>query len=85
MHSTIRDRRRRWRFLTQWLTRAAAETLYTQLTAAGPQNFNGEALDGTGTDVSCHVEIVREMRHRFSAATADAGQHRRIEFVLHEA
>ncbi len=84
MHSTIRERKRSWRFRGIPLPIAAAVTLYDALTAAAPVQFDGVALDGDGVDINCHVEVVRESRERFSAATADGGQHRSIEFLLHE-
>lgn len=84
MHSRVRARKRTWRFRTTPLTISAFDTLYTSLTAAGPVDFEGVALDGVGTTVSCHVEIARHSARRYAAATADGGQHRVLEFVLHE-
>lgn len=84
MHSTIRDRKRVWKFETTPLTIADFGTLYTSLTAAGPVDFEGVALDGENVTVTAHVEILGHKAVRFAAATADAGQRRILMFALHE-
>jgi hypothetical protein len=76
MHSTVRARKRSWRFRTRLMLRASADSLISALEGTAPLACSGDALGGA---VNCHYEPVSA-----DDTALQPGLHQVVEFILHE-